>query len=143
MNKHLNSKQRDQIQISFAQGFPVSAIAQGIGSHQSTVYRELDNNGGGAGYDAKFAQQRADKRALCSRNARATPEKTWHAVERFLRLEHSPEQIAGLIDISHETIYLHIYGDMQAGGCLHLSLHCQKPYKKRCSRSNRNRRGHR
>lgn len=142
MNKHLDSKQRYQIQLGLAQGLPVSAIAQGIGFHQSTIYRELDNNGGGAGYDAKFAQQRADKRALCSRNARATTGKTWHAVEHYLGLEHSPEQIAGLIDISHETIYLHIYRDKQAGGCLHLSLRSQKPYKKRCSGSNRCRRGH-
>jgi transposase, IS30 family len=142
MNKHLDSKQRYQIQIGLAQGLPVSAIAQGIGRHQSTIYREIDHNGGGAGYDADFAQQRASQRGLRSRNARLIPEQTWHAVEHYLGLEHSPEQIAGLIDISHETIYRHIYRDLKAGGCLHLSLRCQKLHKKRCSGSNRNRRGH-
>ena len=81
MNKHLDSDQRYQIQLGLAQGLPVSAIAQGIGFHQSTVYREIANNSGGAGYDAKFAQKRAHKQALCSRNAHVTPQKTWHAVE--------------------------------------------------------------
>ena len=141
MNKHLDSAQRYQIQIGLAQGLPVSAIAQGIGRHQSTVYREIANNSGGAGYDAQFAQQRANASAARSRNARATPEQTWHAVKHYLALEHSPEQIAGLIDISHETIYRHIYRDKKANGCLHLHLRCQKPYRKRCNGSNRNRRG--
>jgi IS30 family transposase len=142
MNKHLDSEQRYQIEIGLAKGLPVSAIAQGIGFHKSTVYREIDNNGGGAGYDAKFAQQRADKRALNSRNASTIDEATWHGVDHYLLLEHSPEQIASKLDLSHEAIYLYIYRDQQAGGCLHLSLRCQKPYEKRCSGSNRNRRGH-
>ena len=142
MNKHLDSDQRYQIQIGLAQGLPVSAIAQGIGLHQSTVYREIDNNGGGAGYDADFAQQRADKRALRSRNASAIEQATWHGVDHYLMLEHSPEQIAHKLALSHETIYRYIYRNKQAGGCLYLFLRCQKSHKKRCSGSNRNRRGH-
>lgn len=141
MNKHIDSAQRYQIQIGLAKGLPVKVIAEQIGRHQSTVYREIANNGGGAGYDARFAHQRANASAGRSRNARLTPEQTWHAVEHYLRLEHSPEQIAGLIDISHETIYRHVYRDKKAGGCLHLSLRCQKSYRKRCSASNRRRRG--
>ena len=141
MNKHLDSAQRYQIQIGLAQGLAVSAIAQGIGYHRSAVYREIDNNGGGAGYDARFAQQRAVARATGSRNARTTPEQTWHEVEHYLRLEHSPEQIAGLVDISHEAIYRHVYRDKKAGGCLYLHLRCQKPYRKRCTGSGRKRRG--
>ena len=79
MNKHLDSAQRYQIQIGLAQGLAVSAIAQGINYHQSTVYREIANNGGGAGKDSRFAQQRANASASRSRNARPTPEQTWHA----------------------------------------------------------------
>ena len=140
MNKHLDPKQRYQIQIGLAQGLAVSAIAQGIGFHQSTVYRELDNNGGAAGYDAAFAQQRADKRALRSRNAVTIEEATWHGVDHYLMLEHSPEQIAHKLALSHETIYRYIYRNKKAGGCLYLFLRCQKSHKKRCSGSNR--RGH-
>ena len=82
-----------------------------------------------------------------SRSARVTPGKMWCSVDHYLRLEHSPEQIAGLLSISHETIYRYIYRDKKANGCLHLHLHlhlhlrCQKPYRKRCSGSNRARRG--
>ena len=38
-------------------------------------------------------------------------------------------------------IYRHVYRDKKAGGCLHLSLRCQKSYRKRCSASNRRCRG--
>ncbi len=142
MNKHLDSEQRYQIQIGLALNLAVSAIAQGIGVHKSTVYRELDNNGGGAGYEARFAQQRADKRALNSRNAATIEDATWHGVEQYLMIEHSPEQIADKLALSHESIYRYIYRNKKAGGCLHLFLRVHKPYRKRCSGSNRTRRGH-
>lgn len=99
------------------------------------------SHGAGAGYGARFAQQRANASAALSRNARPTPELTWHAIDHYLGLKHSPEQIAGLIDISQEAINRHIYRDKKAGGCLHLSLRCQKPYRKRCSATGRKRRG--
>ena len=78
-----------------------------------------------------------------SRNARVTPGMMRCSVDHYLRLEHSPEQIAGLLSISHETIYRYIYRDKKANGCLHPHLHlrCQKPYRKRCTGSNRARRG--
>ena len=141
MNKHIDSHARYQIQICLAKGNSASAIAQSIGRSVSTVYREIARGSGGAGYDAKFAQQRASRRAARSRNAAVTAEKMWHSVDHYLRLEHSPEQIAGLLDISHETVYRYIYRDKKTGGCLHLHLRCQKPYRKRCSGSNRARRG--
>ena len=83
MNKHFDSAQRYQIQIGLAQGLPVSAIAQGIGLHQSTIYREIDRNSGGAGYEAKFAQQRAHQRGLRSRNASTIGQATWHGVDHY------------------------------------------------------------
>lgn len=141
MNKHLGSNERYQIQIGLAQGLPVSAIAQGIGYSKSTVYREIANNGGGSGYDAKFAQQRASRRAARSRNSTTIAPMTWHRVDHYLLFEQSPEQIADKLDISHEAIYRYIYRDKKAGGCWHWYLRCQKPYRKRCSGSNRNRRG--
>ena len=142
MNKHLGPNERYQIQIGLAQCRPVSAIAQDIGYSTSTVHREIARNGGGAGYDAKFAQQRASRRAARSRNARTIAAKTWHAVDYYVSLAHSPEQIADMLPISHETIYRHVYRDKKAGGCLHLFLRSQKAYRKRCNGSNRNRRGH-
>jgi transposase, IS30 family len=141
MNKHLGSNERYQIQIGLAQSLPVSAIAQGIGYSKSTVHREIANNGGGAGYEAKFAQQRASLRAVRSRNALTIAPSTWHRVDHYLLFEQSPEQIADKLDISHESIYRYIYRDKKAGGCWHWYLRCQKPYRKRCAGNNRNRRG--
>ena len=105
MDKHISSEQRYQIQFGLAQGLAVSAIAQGIGYHQSTVYREIDNNGGGAGYDARFTQQRADQRALRSRNASTIEQATWHSVHHYLMLAHSPVQVANKLALNHEAIY--------------------------------------
>ena len=101
MNKHLGSNERYQIQIGLAQGRPVSAIAQGIGYSKSTVYREIANNGGGCSYEAKFAQQRASRRAARSRNGLTIAQMTWHRVEHYLLLDQSPEQISNKLDISH------------------------------------------
>ncbi len=142
MNKHLGSNERYQIEVGLIQGLPVSAIAQGIGYSKSAVYREIARNRGGASYEAKFAQQRASRRAVRSRNARTIEPATWQAVDHYVLLAHSPEQIADKLAISHETIYRHIYRDKKSGGCLHLFLRCQKTYRKRCGGSNLNRRGH-
>ena len=70
MNKHIDSHTRHQIQIGLAKGNSASAsdIAQIIGYSVSTVYREIARNKDGAGYEAKFAQQRASRRAERSRN---------------------------------------------------------------------------
>ena len=137
MNKHLGSNERYQIQIGITQGLPVSPLAQGIGCSKSTVYREISKNGGGAGYDAQFAQQRATSRAAYSRNSITIAQTTWHRVEHYLLFEQSPEQIADKLDISHESICRYIYRNKKAGGCWHWYLRCQQPYRKpyrmRCS----------
>lgn len=141
MNKHLSSAQRYQIQIGLAGGLSVSAIAQQMGVHRCTLFREISRNAGGAGYDAKSAHQRAQARAANSRNARLISQASWQAVHHLLSLSLSPEQITSQVAISHEAIYLHLVKDRQAKGCWHLFLRCQKPYAKRCSGANRNRRG--
>lgn len=74
-----------------------------------------------------FAEQRANARALRSRNGAATSMLAWLSVSHCLRLE----QIAGSLHISHETVYRYIHLDKKAHGRLYLHLHCQKPYRKR------------
>lgn len=139
MNKHLSSDERYQIEALLGQHICVARIAAQLKRSPSTIYREISRNRGGSGYSANFAQQRAERSAKRSRNARTISGQTWHAVEHYLLLEHSPEQIAGTLKISHETIYRHVYRDKKAGGCLHLHLRCQKTYRKRCG--GRDRRG--
>jgi IS30 family transposase len=57
-----------------------------------------------------------------------------------LRLQHSPEQIAAHLPVSHETLYQRIYADKRAGGELWRNLRCQKQRRKRYA-SGQNRRG--
>jgi transposase, IS30 family len=139
MNHHLSPDERYQIQIGLALGLPVKAIAAGIARSPSTVYREIDKGTGGAGYEAKYAQQRKLLRARQSRNAKAIDPKTWLKVAHLITQDYSPEQTADCINASHEAIYQHIYRDKRAGGYLWLHLRCQKRYRKRAG--GRDRRG--
>lgn len=52
----------------------------------------------------------------------------------------SPDQISAPIDVSHETIYNHIYADKARGGELWCYLRCQEKHCKRY-RNRLNRRG--
>jgi len=64
---------------------------------------------------------------------------TWQQVERLLRQDWSPEQIAGRLKldkqptVSHECIYLYVYADKRRGGTLHRHLRSQKKQRKRYS----------
>lgn len=62
------------------------------------------------------------------------------AAKARLRLQHSPEQIAALLPVSHETLYLRIYADKRQGGERWRNLRCQKQRRKRYA-SGRSRRG--
>jgi IS30 family transposase len=55
-------------------------------------------------------------------------------------LQWSPEQIAGKLPVSHETLYQHVYADKARGGKLWKNLRCQKQKRKRYA-SGRDRRG--
>jgi len=46
-------------------------------------------------------------------------------------LQWSPEQIAGKLPVSHETLYLHLYANKANGGKLWKNLCCQKQKRKR------------
>jgi IS30 family transposase len=88
---------------------------------------------------------RDERRQKCA-NARRLALPDWAEVERLIRLDMSPEQAAerlaleGRLQISHETIYLHIYADKRRGGDLWRHLRCQKPRRKRYA-SGQERRG--
>ena len=56
----------------------------------------------------------------------------WEKVEGLIKLDWNPEQISGdlgkegILSISHEWIYQHIYRDKRDGGSLWKHLRCQK-----------------
>jgi IS30 family transposase len=112
------------------------AIALEVGVHPATISRELSRNQGGRGYRPKQAQELAQARKAHHITLRIAPQ-TWALVERCLRQDWSPEQVAGWlakekrIQVSHERIYQHIYSDKARGGTLFEHLRCRKKRRKR------------
>jgi IS30 family transposase len=115
-----------------------SQIASIVGCHKSTISREMRRNCGQKGYRPHQADELAYDRQCDAYRARITPQ-TWQEVERLLRLDWSPQQIAGRLKlekrptVSHECIYMYIYADKRHGGTLHRHLRSQKKQRKRYS----------
>ena len=98
-------------------------IAELIGGSAATVTREGQRNANTRGrYTHRHAQVLADERKERVRRNRSVPQPVWRVVEEKLRMERSPEQVAGWlkrergISLPHETIYARIRRDRQQGG---------------------------
>ena len=107
----------------------------------STISREIKRNTGDRGYRYKQADAKAIERR---KNTSSSPKKLTPAnvavIEEKLLNDWSPEQISGrleiegIVNISHETIYQHIWKDKRSGGTLYKHLrHNGKKYNKRSS----------
>ena len=140
MYKHLSREERYQIYSLRLAKQTISEIARLLGRHRSTISRELRRGRGLRGYRAEQACSKASERAKKSRNARRVDAKVWADVSFYLGLQWSPEQIASKLEVSHESVYLHVYANKAAGGQLHKNLRSQKPRRKR-HLSGRDRRG--
>ncbi len=134
----LTREQRYQIYALMKAGHNQTRIAILVGCHKSTISRELRRNCGQKGYRPYQADELAFDRQCDAYRARIAGQ-TWQQVERLLRLDWSPEQIAGRLKlekqptVSHECIYLHVYADKRRGGTLHRHLRSQKKQRKRYS----------
>lgn len=121
----ITSSERYAIAALRRQGHSLSVIARDLGRSPSTISREVRRNRcADAGYRASKADSRTrGRRSRSRRNARFTSE-DWVVVDRYLRMDWSPEQVSGflrvegIMRISHETIYLHVWADKRAGGDL-------------------------
>jgi IS30 family transposase len=139
----LTQVQRYQIYALLEKGHSKIEIAEVVGVHRSTIYRELARNRGKRGYRPQQAHRKAVARRINKASTRISRE-GWALVEEKLRLAWSPEQISGRLKqegvvISPEWIYQHIYADKRAGGKLWDHLRCQKKRRKRAG--GRDRRG--
>jgi IS30 family transposase len=101
-------------------------MARQLNRHRSTIYREVERNRSkyDGAYRARWAVEKTNgRRRRCRRNRRYTVEH-FAAIERLLREDFSPQQVAGRLRLegvevmSHETIYLHIWADKAHGGTL-------------------------
>jgi IS30 family transposase len=136
--RQLAREQRYQIKALMKQGHNQTQIAANIGCHKSTISRELKRNRGWKGYRPHQADELAYDRQ-CEAYRSRIAWKTWQEVERLLRQDWSPQQIAGRLkfekqpSVSHECIYLYIYAEKRRGGTLHQHLRSQKKQRKRYS----------
>ena len=138
--KHLSQIERYQIHSLMKAQHNITQIAQLLGRDKSTISRELRRNAGCRGYKAKQACELACKRSESSRNANMLAPWVKEQASALLRLQWSPEQIAGKLPVSHESLYLHVYADKAHGGTLWKNLRCQKQKRKRYA-GGRDRRG--
>lgn len=150
--KHFNSEDRDRLQHALGAGLSVTDIAQQIGKHRSSVYREVSRNKKNRQeYMSHWAEELSQKRRrLCSSKPKLGNLMLMKEVAIRVRKDHSPEQIAGRLklehpndpswEISHESIYQYIYAESRKGS--DLGSHLRQGHKKRRKRlSGKDKRG--
>jgi len=126
--KQLTLRERYEIKALLQAGTSKDRIAEIIGFHRSSIYRETGRNGGKDFYDPVGAQKISDARRSSARKSIRFTDDVKERVECLLRYDFSPEQISGYlscaegISISHETIYQHVLADKSSGGDLHTHL---------------------
>ncbi len=138
----ITSGERYMLSALKRQGFNPSKIARALGRHRSSISRELHRNSStwDGGYRPFVASHRTRARRSQSRRNRQFTHEDFRLVESLLRRRWSPEQISGrlrregMLSISHETIYVHVWNDKASGGGLYTHLRCAS--KKRRKRHN-------
>lgn len=126
--QQLTTEDRYTLSALRMQNFSVTKIAQSMGRHRSTIYRELTRNSTKrrGGYTAFEADSNTRGRRRRSRRNRHYTEEHFKIVRDLLMKQWSPEQIVGHIrqhklmkrKMSHETIYQYIWRDRHNGGHL-------------------------
>ena len=126
--RQLTLPQRYEIFALKKAGHSQVAIADLVRVHASTVSRELRRNKSPTGYYAQAAHRQAQQRRLQSRGPTKWTRRAQRLVERKLRQQWSPEQIADWLKrtqriwLSHEGIYQYLRADRLAGGNWHAQL---------------------
>lgn len=127
----LTLAEREEISRGLIAKHSLRSIALALKRSASTISREVQRNGGAAGYRAAASEQAAWDRALRPKACKlACHPALSRAVSAKLRRKWSPEQIAGWLkrafpgeaqkQVSHETIYRSLY--IQARGVLKKEL---------------------
>ncbi len=139
MSRQLTPMERMGILILRQRDFSMTQIAQVLGRHRSTIYREIERNSvpspQGPSYRFDRAQELCNGRRRKSRRGPHHSEEDYARIRALLGQQYSPEQIAGVLrrhgelQISHQTIYRYIRRNWKAGGSLWREL--RRCYKRR------------
>jgi IS30 family transposase len=128
--RQITQEERYAISALKKLGFNQAEIGRELGRHRSSISRELRRNANpyDGGYRPVVAAGMARARRWKSRSGSQFCEREFRLVDRGLRRQWSPEQIAGRLEltgklsISHETIYRYVWRDKELGGELHKEL---------------------
>jgi transposase, IS30 family len=128
--RQLSPAERYMLAALRRQGLNQSEIARALGRHRSTVCREVGRNSTRADghYRAFTAQERTNGRRSRSRRNQHFSAADFALIDKLLRRQWSPEQVAGrlrragLLSVSHETTYRHVWRDKREGGTLYTHL---------------------
>lgn len=140
MHAQITLEERYAINVMRKQRYSIRAIARELGRAPSSISRELRRNlSTQARYSPDKAHSYAVARRRRSRRNSHFSSDEWVLIEHLVSLDWSPEQVAGwlklhkILSISHETIYLRVLRDRQAGG--ELWCHLRQAQKKRRKRN--------
>jgi IS30 family transposase len=135
----ITAAERYSIGLLRRDGATPAAIARVLGRHRSSIVREVRRNA--TRHDGMYRPQLADwyarGRRSHSRRNRQFTRTDWARIEAWIRVDWSPEQIAGrlrlerILEISHETIYRYIWADKRAGGALYRHLRGARKLKRK------------
>jgi IS30 family transposase len=135
--RQLTSEERYALSTLRKQGYGVRGIARALERAPSTISREVRRNARkDGGYRPGPADDFARWRRARSRRNQRFGSADWALVLSLLKQQWSPEQISGrlrkegVLRISHESIYRHIWRDKRRGG-VHYKLLRQAGKKRR------------
>jgi len=131
--------QRYKIFAYLQAGISINQIALWIGVHRSTIYREISRNSLNGKYHPETAVKVIKERRRKARKHQKISNQMWQLVEKLIKLDFSPEQVAGSFErsgtkqISQEWIYQYILADQRNGGTLY--KHLRRAHKTRRKRT--------
>ena len=126
--QQLTLEERTMIYAFCKAEYSVTAIADELGRHKSTISREIKRNAGKRGYRPKQANEKALQRKQLAYKAVKWTSDVENMIIKLLNKEWSPEQISAWlkmrknISISHQRIYQYVEEDKASGGSLFRKL---------------------
>ena len=127
----LSMPERMRLYTFLQMGLSKAQIAERLGRHRSTIYREVQRNRRSIGYLPGIANRKSQKRRANKPGKIRTQRRLYDYILRGLKLGWSPEQITGRLKrkrkpyyVCHETIYRYIYRQGNKG--LFRLLHYKK-----------------